>query len=131
VDQAIDNKTAIPPHKYPIWIILFAVAILFTCLYSCLFLPVYYTAATDLVRANKLYHAGHNIESIGFYQKVIDAVPTSEEAKIGMAVALFLNHNQRDDQTALTLLEGYTFDKTQWARIKTIMPYEYQKLFTK
>lgn len=128
-EQVLENIPALPPHKYPLWVKLFGIAIVIATIYSLVLLPEYLVAAKKM-RATKIaYQNGSYDESIQLYSYVLETVPTSKAARIGAAEAIFSNSDKSDDEVGLSLLQGITLDKDTWARITRVMPVEYQQYF--
>lgn len=128
-EQVLENIPALPPHKYPLLVKLFAGGILIATLYSLVLLPEYLVAAKKMRAAEVAYQAGDYQSSLELYRYVLEAVPTSKMARIGAAEAIFSDGDKSDDEVGLTLLQGITLDKDIWARITRVMPVEYQQYF--
>ena len=130
MDRQIHEEIPIlPPHRYPVWIIIFAVGIVIATVYSLALSPKYLAAAKKMRAAKIAYHNANYDESIQLYSRVLDAVPSSKAAKIGMAEVIFSNNDKSDDELGLVLLDGVNLDEAEWARITRVMPDEYQKYF--
>ncbi|OGY44501.1 MAG: hypothetical protein A2729_01565 [Candidatus Buchananbacteria bacterium RIFCSPHIGHO2_01_FULL_39_14] len=128
-EQILENIPALPPHQYPLWVKLFGVSIIIATIYSLILLPEYLVAAKKMRAAQIAYQSGNYDESIQLYSYVLETVPTSKAARIGVAEAIFSNSDKSDDEVGLTLLQGITLDKDTWARIMRVMPVEYQQYF--
>jgi len=128
-EQVLENIPALPPHKYPLWVKLFGVGIIIATIYSFVLLPGYLAAAKKMRTAQIAYQDGNYEESIQLYADVLETVPTSKVAIIGVAEAIFSNSDKNDDEVGLILLQGITLDKDAWARITRVMPVEYQQYF--
>jgi len=70
-----------------------------------------------------------NLAAISQFRSALSLVPTSERAKVGLAIALFSTHSQEAAQEAMTLLQGMTLYDSEWDRLVKVMPAEYQALF--
>ena len=128
-EQVLEKNPALPPHKYPLWVKLLGVGIVITTLYSLILLPEYLVAAKKMRAAEAAYQRGDYQSSLELYRSVLGKVPTSKTARIGEALAIFSDGDTSDDEVGLTLLQGITLDKENWARITRVMPVEYQQYF--
>jgi hypothetical protein len=128
-EQTLENILALPPHKYPLWVKLFAAGIIIATLYSLVLLPKYLVAAKKLRAAEAAYQSRDYQSSLELYRYVLETVPTSKTARIGAAEAIFSDGDKSDDEVGLTLLQSITLDKDNWARITRVMPIEYQQYF--
>jgi len=128
-EQILENIPALLPHKYPLWVKLFGIGIIVATIYSLILLPEYLVAAKKLRAAETAYQNGDYQSSLELYRYVLETVPTSKTARIGAAEAIFSDGDSSDDEVGLTLLQGITLDKDNWARITKVMPVEYQKYF--
>ncbi len=125
----LEDCSAIAPHNYPLWIMLFAAAIICMLFYSALSFPRYYTAMSELKSAEHFYKLKNYSEAIRRYRNVLDIVPTSDNARIGAAEAIFANSDKSDDGEGLALLQNIKLNKSRFARISKVMPSEYQQYF--
>lgn len=128
-EQILENIPALPAHKYPLWVKLFAGGIILAALYSLILLPEYLVASKKTSAAKLAYQNGDYDYSIQLYQYVLETVPSSKKARIGAAEAIFSNNDKSDDEVGLSLLDGITLDGNNWSRITRVMPVEYQKYF--
>ncbi len=124
-----EGTPPLPPHEYPLWVKFFGVCVIAATIYSLAFLPGYFSAAKKMHAAKIAYQSGNYDESIQLYRAVLEAEPTSSTARIGAAEAIFSNSDRSIDSIALTLLTGISLDENDWARIKRVMPAEYQQYF--
>lgn len=65
-EQILENISALPPHKYPLWVKLFGVGIIVATIYSLMLLPEYLVAAKKMRAAQVAYQSGNYDESIQF-----------------------------------------------------------------
>jgi hypothetical protein len=73
---------------------------------------------------------GDHLTAISQFRHVLDEVPTSRNAKIGLATALFSNKSPEAAAEALTTLQGVTtIYRSEWDRLTKVMPTEYQTYF--
>jgi len=128
-EQILENIPALPQYKYPLWVKLFGVGIIIATIYSLILLPKYLVAAKKMRVAQIVYQSGNYDESIQLYSYILETVPTSKAARIGAAEAIFSNSDKNDDEVGLTLLQSITLNKDTWARIKRVIPVEYQQYF--
>jgi len=127
--QAPETVPAMTPHKYPAWIIIFAFTICALLLYSLIFTPKYFIAAKKLRAAQAALKAHDYDHAITLYREVLDSVPSSKQARIGAAEAIFLNTDKDDDVDGLALLEGVKLNETERFHLRGLMPSKYWKYF--
>lgn len=118
------------PHSYPVGIKLIAAVIALGVLYGLASLPKYIPAVRDLKKANVLLKQNEYTDSSRLYLQVLKRVPTSRDARIGAAKALFSDDSPENDPHALLLLENINFLRSEWEDFSKIMPMQYQKYFT-
>lgn len=128
-EENLQNIPALPPHKYPLWVKLFAGAIVLATLYSLVLLPEYLVAAKKMHAAKEAYAMRDYSEAISLYGYVLETVPSSKAARIGAAEAIFANGDVSDDEIGLGLLSDITLGESEWSRITQVMPAEYQQYF--
>lgn len=117
--------TIVSRHKYPWYIWLFAATIFFTGLSI---LPEF-SAALYLKKAEREIKAQNISKSIELYSKVLSIAPNCQEAKIGIACALFLTKSQTNHERALMHLKNVTIPSSYWQKLKFIIPTEHRSYF--
>ena len=117
------------PFRYPLWIVLFAAAVLAAAGYAALSLPVYVPAARAFKEAKRLDASGDHAGAEGLFRTVLAVAPQSKNARIAMAKALFADGDPTHAQEAMQLLVGIEIDKSDWQELKAVMPPEYQAQF--
>lgn len=127
--EDLQNIPALTPHKYPLWVKLFAGAIVVATIYSLILLPEYLVAAKKMRAAENAYVVRDYSEAISLYGYVLETVPSSKTARIGAAEAIFANGDVSDDEIGLGLLSDITLGESEWSRIIKVMPVEYQQYF--
>ena len=128
-EPVAQNLSALPPHRYPLWIQVFGAGVIVATAYSLWLSPAYLSAAKKLRAAHAALRAQHFNEAATLYRAVLDIVPSSKTARIGAAEALFSNSDQADDEVGLTLLQGVVLDKETWGRLARVLPAHYRKYF--
>jgi hypothetical protein len=128
-NESLETIPTLPPHKYPLWVKIFALGIVIATLYSLALLPEYLVAAKKMRTAEQAYSNQDYEEAIGLYGYVLETVPSSRKAKIGAAEAIFADGDTSNDEVGLGILQDITLDKDSWARITKVMPSEYQQYF--
>lgn len=121
------HQEPLKPHKYPVCVILFVIAIIACTVYAMMLLPKYMEASKNLVLGMKAYREKDYQKSISLIEATLQSVPSSKEAKIAIAKTYFGTKN--DAQKGLFYLNGITLNKSEWEEIKAVMPIEYQKYF--
>jgi len=117
--------TLVPKHKYPWYIWFFAATIFFTGLFAIpqLHATLYLKKAEEEIKAQNIN------KSIELYSKVLSIIPYCQEAKIGMACALFLTKTKTNHEKALMHLKDVTIPSSYWQKLKFILPDEYKPYF--
>jgi hypothetical protein len=128
-EQLAENIQPIPPHKYPLWVIISGIIVLGALVYSLIILPDYFAATRDLRAAQTAYKNGNFDEAVIHYSSALNTVPTSKVARLGAAKAIFSNKDNSDDITGLQWLEGISINSSEWSDLTQVMPVEYQKYF--
>lgn len=127
--QILSDTQLVEPHTYPLWIKYSVAIVIFSTLYAFSLLPKYLIAAKKIHDAKASYQVGKYAETVQLYQSVLSAIPTSKVACLGAAEAIFSQFDRNEDQIGLNLLQGINLSKDEWARIKEVMPIEYQQYF--
>ena len=127
-DQLL-GVSPLPPHKYGLWLKLFTVFILFTVIFSLMFLPKYYKASKKLIAAKIAYENRQLQQAIDLYLDILKTYPSSKTARIGISEAMFLKKENKEE--AFLFLQGLDLDNKTFNRIKKVMPKEYEKHFYK
>jgi thioredoxin-like negative regulator of GroEL len=92
-------------------------------------LPPYYRAATLIKQADTLVKQGRDKDAVEFYAQVLDLVPTSKRARMGMAMAYFKSPQEEDRKKGLAAIKGLSFEDDEWKKLAAVMPPEYQRLY--
>ena len=131
-DTEINLKDYPPltPHKYPRWIICFGGLTLLMLLYSFFLLPQYFVAAKNLNLGEWAYRKKDYPKAIHFLNNVLSTVPSSKAAKLFLAKSYFSTQKPENYELGLMCLQGIKLEKRAWKEIKTLMPKEYESLFT-
>jgi hypothetical protein len=128
-EQLAENVQAIQPHKYPLWVVISGIIVLFALVYSLISLPDFFAATRDLRAAQTAYKNGNFDNAVILYSSVLNSIPTSKVARLGAAKAIFSNKDNSDDITGLQLLEGISINSSEWSDLTQVMPVEYQRYF--
>ncbi len=110
------------PHRYPLWLIGFAVLVVGAVAYSAIRIPPYLNAFIALRRAEAAAATGHRTEAEADLRDVLRLVPSSKAARIEIAVLLFTDPAPAQQQRGLEYLEGITLDGPQWSRVSAALP---------
>jgi hypothetical protein len=120
---------ALRRHQYPIWV-LFVCALIALSVYTSLtWGPTQLRALAGIWKAEGAQSNGDNLAALSQFRSALSLAPTSERAKIGLAIALFSTHSQEAAQEAMAVLQGVTLYDSEWDRLVRVMPAEYQALF--
>jgi hypothetical protein len=122
---------ALRPHQYPIWVLFVCALILLSAFGSLTWVPTQIRALKDLWRAEAAESKGDHLSAISYFRNVLGSVPTSREAKLGLAIALFSIRSQEASAEALETLEGLKIYSSEWERLIKVIPPEYEKYFHK
>ncbi len=117
------------PHKYPLWVKLFSLLLLFSFLYSLYLLPEYFGPSKKFKQGTIAYQNHSYVEAIRLFGYVLETVPSSKKAKIAIAKAYFANGDPNDDEKGLVFLQGISLDKDSWGDLVKVMPVEYYQYF--
>jgi hypothetical protein len=125
------RRIAMRPHQYPIWVLVLGGLVLLSALASVSWVPKYARAVATLWQADAAYQRGDSSGSARQYAQVLDQVPTSKDAKIGLALSLFSLGSPDGAKQAMDVLAGITISRSDRDRLRSVMPREYQKKLIK
>lgn len=128
-DETPLEMQAMRATSYPWWVIAFGAAVLLAFGYSLLSLPHHIFLARELAAAKRLDAAGDYPGAEKHYSVLLADMPGSKPARLGMAHALFADHDEGNDPAGLALLTDLTIDDGEWAQLQPVMPQAYQSLF--
>lgn len=128
-DQILQNLPALRPHKYPLWIKIFAIILLAIFIYTAPMLPRYIISVKKLKLGIEAYNNKQYSTSIMYFNEILKSFPTSKIAKIAVAKAYFANSNKEDDLVGLGGLSDIELSKDEWQDLSSVMPNEYQEFF--
>jgi hypothetical protein len=123
------TQVALPPHRYPLWILALAVAIVLALVLSLVQLPPYYRAASLTHLAEIQAREGQHANAARYFVEALDKAPDSRRIRLGLAIALFHSTAEADRQQALQVLKGVELDSDEWRRVSAVMPPGYQQLY--
>ena len=116
----------VPPHTYPLWVVLAAALVLLAALYS-------FTRVPALVEAGRNLHSGQAALARGDYTTAVTQLerahqesPFSRKVIIDLATADF---GVNQPQAALALIQGMTLTQSEWATLTQTMPPSIQALY--
>lgn len=130
VEQEIPREWAehaqVPPHTYPLWVLLAAGVVLLAALYSFTRVPSLVEAGRNL-RAGEAAVARHDYPTaVAQLKSAHEESPSSRKVTIYLATADF---GVNQPQTALALLQGMRFTQSEWATLTQTMPVSIQALY--
>ena len=113
------DRAQIPPHTYPLWVVLAAALTLLGALYS-------FTRVPTLVEAGRNLHSGQAALARGDYttataqlERAHEESPSSRKVTIYLATAEF---GANQPQAALELLSGLQLTQSEWSTLTQTMP---------
>ena len=123
IEQGVPSEWAesaqVPPHTYPVWVVLAAALILLAALYSFTRVPKLVEAGRDL-RAGKAAIARRDFATaVTDLERARRESPTSRKVTIYLATADF---GVNQPQAALDLLQGLRLTQGEWATLTQAMP---------
>jgi hypothetical protein len=126
VPREWDEPAEVPPHTYPVWVLLVAALVALAALYS-------------FIRVPSLVEAGHNLRSgeaavaradyttaVAELERAHAESPSSRKVTIYLATAEF---GVNQPQVALQLLSGLRLTQSEWATLTRTMPPSIQAQF--
>jgi TIR domain len=120
---------ALRPHQYPIWVLFICALIALAVFASLTWVPTQVRALASLWKAEAAQSKGDNLMAISQFRSVLSQFPTSRDAKINLATALFSSKSDKAAQEAMNLLLDMKLYNFEWDQLKKVMPAEYQALF--
>ena len=115
-------RGGLTPHRYPAVLVAFTVLILGAVAYSATLIPSYVQALVALHRAKMAIAAGDRAASEAGLLDVLRVFPSSEAARIEMAVLLLADPTEARQRRGLAYLDGLALDKYAWERITSVLP---------
>jgi thioredoxin-like negative regulator of GroEL len=127
VPHAWAEPARVPPHTYPLWVVLAAVLTLLAALYSFTRVPTLVAADRNL-RSGQAALARHDYTTaVAQLERAHEESPSSRKATIFLATAEF---GANQSQAALALLQGMRFTQSEWSTLTQTMPPSVQALFS-
>lgn len=99
---------ALRPYQYPLWVLFLFALIVLSALVSLASVPTQVRALGNLWIAQAAESKGDHLMAISQFRNVLNKVPTSDNAKTGLAVALLSSKSPEAEAEALTILHGMT-----------------------
>lgn len=127
--RSLANMPALVPHRYPAWVVLYAVMVLAVCGYASVSLPGYVATARNFAQAKAIDGLGHHAAAQPLFREVLAKSPTSRTARLALAKSLFADRDTAHDAEALKLLVGIKLSKSEWDDLEPYIPEQDRKLF--
>lgn len=116
----------VPPHTYPVWVVLVAVLIALAALYSFVRVPTLVAAGRDL-RSGEAAVARHDYPTaVADLERAHEESPSSRKVTIYLATAEF---GVNQPQVALALIQGMRVTSREWSKLTQTMPASIQAQF--
>ncbi len=116
----------VPPHTYPLWVVLAAVLVLLAALYSFTRVPTLVEAGRNL-RVGEAAVARHDYTTaVVQLERAHEESPSSRKVTIYLATADF---GANQPQAALGLLQGMRLTQSEWSTLTQTMPASIQAQF--
>jgi len=116
----------VPPHTYPLWVVLAAGLVLLAALYS-------FTRVPTLVAAGRNLRAGEAaVARYDYTTAVTDLERAHEESPSSRKVTIYLataDFGVNQPQAALALIQGMRLTQSEWATLTHTMPTSIQSQF--
>jgi hypothetical protein len=130
VEQQIPAELAepaqVPPHTYPLWVVLVTLLIAGAALYSFLRVPTLVAAGRNL-RSGEAAVARHDYTTaVADLERAHQESPTSRKVTIYLATAEFGVNQPR---AGLALLQGLRLTSSEWSTLTQTMPVSIQTRF--
>jgi len=123
VEQQVPSEWSepdrIPPHTYPVWVVLAAVLTLLAALYSFTRVPTLVEAGRNLRSGRAALARGDYATAVAQLERAHEESPSSRKATIYLATADFAAHQP---EAALQLLRGLELTQSEWSTLTQTMP---------
>jgi thioredoxin-like negative regulator of GroEL len=130
VEQQVPSDWAepaqVPPHTYPLWVVLVAALVVLAALYSFVRVPTLVEAGRNLRSGEAAVARGDYTTAVADLENARAESPTSRKVTIYLATAEF---GAGQPQAALDLLQGMTFTRSEWSTLTQTMPPSIQAQF--
>jgi hypothetical protein len=120
------EPAAIPPHTYPLWVVLAAAVTLLAALYSFTRVPTLVEAGRDLRAGEAAVTRGDYATALVDLERAHTESPSSRKATVYLATAEF---GENEPQPALELLSGMQLTQSEWTTLTRTMPPSIQAQF--
>jgi hypothetical protein len=128
--DAARSATALKPHNYPLWVLLFCAAILMSAFLSVSTVPGYMETVGKLKYAKAAYGKQDYPRAITLAEDVLKSAPTSREAKLTLAKSCFQLGDPHHLRKGLNALQGaLPISNLEWLEIEPLLPPAYRALF--
>src|SRR5262249_14730303 len=117
-------RVPLRPHRYPAWLVASGIAIVAATVYSLVLLPSYLHAFCSVRRAEAAQARGDRALAGCSFLEALHFVPSSKEARIGLAILLFQDPAEAAERRGLAYLDGVSVDNDEWNRIAAAVPKE-------
>lgn len=120
------KPTPLPPHTYPLWVVLAAVLTLLAALYSFTRVPPLVDAGRNLRSGQAALSRGDYTTAMTQLERAHEDSPSSRKVTIYLATAEF---GANQPQAALALLQGMQLTQSEWSTLTQTMPPSIQAQF--
>lgn len=130
VEQQLPSEWAeparVPPHTYPMWVVLLAALVVLAALYSFVRVPTLVDAGRELRSGEAALARGDYVAAVTDLESAHSEVPSSRKVTIYLATAEF---GANQPQAALQLIQGMRFTQSEWSTLTRTMPVSIQADF--
>jgi hypothetical protein len=123
------HSAVLRPNQYPIWVLSICALIALSVLSALQSVPASAKALASLWEAQAADSRGDLANATLQYRQTLASIPTSRDAKIGLAISLFKMKSKSEDSEAFSLLEGIEIQESDWNKLVLVMPSQYKELF--
>lgn len=117
-------------HRYPVWLLAFAVLVAATVVYSAALVPPYLEAFVSLRRAEAAIGAQNRSAAEERLLDVLRLFPSSKFARLDIAVLLLGDPSEAQQRRGLDYLKGVTLDKHEWQKVSAVLPEKFRGFFS-
>ena len=122
----LQSPVLVARHRYPIWLVVFTVLVVYLIINSLILVPPYWDAARELHRGEQQMKLGDRGGAEATFSKILQRFPTSKSTRMNMAVLLFSSPSEVDNQKAVGILDDVRLQKDDWKRLSAVMPAKYR-----
>jgi hypothetical protein len=126
VPREWNESAQVPPHTYPVWVVLVAALVALAALYSFVRVPTLVEAGRNLRSGEAAVARADYTTAVAELGRAHEESPSSRKVTIYLATAEF---GVNQPQVALQLLSGLRLTQSEWATITQTMPPTIQAQF--